>query len=315
MEKILICGKDVEASLTRSGVALTMGGEPTFVPESPAGAEWQTAALGPTKLGYARRLARKLIERSFPGAVVIETSGKHYPGEPLPRWTLLIQRLADGTPLWRNPTLLRANTDHGGHRPAVAKKLIQALARKLSLAAPRVLPLAESAHPQITVGYVLPLDQSGDAAWITDDWRPTFGATPLTLFPGESPAGLRLPLAQLGENNLRRALTIEARDGILIIFVPPLLLPAYARLLTAIEDTLAALKIGDIVLSGYAPPADPELPTIGLASDPGVLEINVSPCATWAEYDLQLEQLYGAAHAVGLCARKLQYNGLSLIHI
>src|SRR5205085_3562341 len=81
------------------------------------------------------------------------------------------------------------------------------------------------------------------------------------------------------------------------------------ELLAAIEATLVKLKLRDITLAGYAPPPDPALPTIGLASDPGVLEINVSPCAIWAEYDEQLAQLYAAAAAVGLCARKLQFNG------
>src|SRR5882724_6034575 len=90
-KEILACGQSVEASLARGKVQLTMGGEPTFVPVSPSGAEWQTAALGPTKLAYARKLARELVRSAFPGAVVLETSGKLFPGEPLPRWTLLIQ--------------------------------------------------------------------------------------------------------------------------------------------------------------------------------------------------------------------------------
>jgi uncharacterized protein (DUF2126 family) len=131
----------------------------------------------------------------------------------------------------------------------------------------------------------------------------------LRLLAGESLAGLRLPLGDLGEDNLHRALTAEARDGVLTIFVPPLLAADYVALLAAIEGTLERLDLGDVVLAGYAPPPDPALPTVGLASDPGVLEINVSPCATWVEYDAQLEQLYVAAHAVGLCARKLQFNG------
>src|SRR5258706_2537899 len=107
-KEILACGQAVESSLQRSSVILTMGGEPTFVPVSPSGAEWQTAALGRTKLAYARKLARELVRSAFPGAVVLETSGKHYPGEPLPRWTLLIQRRADGKPLWRDIKRLRA---------------------------------------------------------------------------------------------------------------------------------------------------------------------------------------------------------------
>ena len=84
-QRILACGSAVEAVLGKAGVALSMGGEPTFVPVSPQGPEWQTAALGPTKLVYARRFAHELIRTNFPGAILLETSGKHYPGEPLPR--------------------------------------------------------------------------------------------------------------------------------------------------------------------------------------------------------------------------------------
>lgn len=299
------CGDTVEASLARSGVLLTMGGEPTFVPVSPSGAEWQTAAIGPTKLACARRLAREIVRTAFPGAVILETSGKHYPGEPLPRWALLIQRRADGTPLWRDRTRLRADTEPGTHTVAHAKKFLARLATSLALDPACALPLSS---PDGITGFVLPLDHNG-TAWLSDDWSAAFGAEPLPLYAGESPAGLRLPLDQLTERNLRRALTAEIRAGSLTLFIPPLLTDAYCALLRKIEDTLAALRLRDAVLSGYAPPPDPALPTIGLASDPGVLEINVAPCATWADYDTQLAQLYAAAHATGLCARKLQFNG------
>ena len=316
-KKILACGDAVEASLQRSGVLISMGGEPTFVPVAPDGAEWQTAALGPTKLAYARRFAHELIRTTFPGAVILETSGKHFPGEPLPRWTLLVQRRADGQPIWSDPSRLRTDTEPGAHTVAEAKALLAALARSLSVDPAFVLPLAETATPEAVVGYVLPLDQPV-GPWISDDWSAAFAdpaspasrpSPPIPLFPGESPAGLRLPLAKLGEKNLRRALTVEIRTGTLTIFVPPLLLASYLALVMHIEATLAALKLGDIVLAGYAPPPHPALPTIGLASDPGVLEINVSPCGTWADYDRQLAQLYAAATACGLCARKLQLNG------
>jgi uncharacterized protein (DUF2126 family) len=80
-------------------------------------------------------------------------------------------------------------------------------------------------------------------------------------------------------------------------------------LLQKIEAAFVALQLTGVVLAGYAPPPEAALPTVGLASDPGVLEINVSPCATWADYDHQLAQLFAAAAAGGLCARKLQYNG------
>ncbi len=307
-KSIRACGDAVEASLARSGVVLTMGGEPTFVPTSPSGDEWHTAALGPTKLGYARRFARELIRAAYPGAVMLETSAKHYPGEPLPRWALLIQWLADGKALWRDATLLRADTEPGAHTVDTAKKFVATLARELAVKPAFPLPFAEAAAPAVPTGFVLPLDHE-DGKWVSDNWADAFAGKPVPLFPGEGPAGLRLPLGSLGETNRRRALTAELRAGTLTLFVPPLLLAAYAELLTAIEDTLVALKIGKIVLAGYAPPPDPALPTIGLASDPGVLEVNVAPCATWANYDRQLQQLYAAAAATGLCARKVQLNG------
>jgi uncharacterized protein (DUF2126 family) len=314
--RLAACGAAVEASLARHDVRLTMGGEPTFVPVHPAGAEWQTAALGPTKLAYARRLARELVRTAVPGAVVLETSAKHYPGEPLPRWALLIQHLASGEPLWRDVTRLRADTAPGSLKLPAAKKFVAALTRALALPPGRALPFAETAA---ITGYVLPLDHdAATGAWRTDDWAATFRAPDakpknpdpiIPLFPGESAAGLRLPLDRLGADRLRRALTAEIRDGTLIVFIPPLLLPAYVALLAVIERTLEKLALKDIVLAGYAPPPDPALPTVGLASDPGVLEINLAPCATWADYAAQLDRLYTAAASVGLCARKLQFNG------
>jgi uncharacterized protein (DUF2126 family) len=307
-QDITDCGAAVEASLARTGILLTMGGEPTFVPLNPEGAEWRTAALGPTKLTYARRFAHALLERSHPGAVILETAGKHYPGEPLPRWALLVQWLADGTPLWRDSTLLLQETPVKSAALGDTKQLGEALAGALGVEPECLRPLAERASPSVTTGTVLPLDHV-NGRWISDNWSKTLGEGPIGLLPGESAAGLRLPLGELGGSHLQRALTIEVRHGALTIFVPPLLLPGYVALLAAIESTLVSLKLRDVVLAGYAPPPDPAMPTIGLASDPGVLEINLQPCANWSEYNTQLDEIYSAATHAGLCARKLQLNG------
>lgn len=309
----------VESSLQKSGVVLTMGGEPTFVPLRPEGAEWNTAALGPTKLGFARLFAQALIARSHPGALILETSGKHYPGEPLPRWALLVQWLpattdtngASSRPLWRDPTRLKRDGTPGSHTLAQAEKLIAALQHALGLAAHAALPLCETDSPETATGWVFPLDH--DAAtglWRTDDWASELGSAPVALLPGDSLAGLRLPLADLSEPRLRRALTIELREGSITVFIPPLLHEGYVSLARAIEDSLEKLDLKNIVLAGYAPPYDAaKLPTIGFASDPGVIEVNLEPCADWSAYDVQMHRLYAAAADVGLCARKFQFNG------
>lgn len=302
------CGVKVEASLGRTGMVLTMGGEPTFVPLNPKGGEWATEALGPTKLGYARQLAHQLIADSFPGSVVLETSGKLFPGEVLPRWTLLLQRRADGRPVWKDPKLLRRDQSSGRHRMTQVHKVIQALAKRLGLDAKFICPLHSKDNAKKAVGYVLPIDFE-EGAWISDDWRGEFDKGTVPLIPGDGYVGLRLPLGELAEKRLRRAITVELREGCVTLFIPPLMTEAYLELLTKIESVLATARLQGCILAGYAPPADPDLPTLGFASDPGVLEINLTPCSNWEEYDRQLRLLYRAADRVGLTARKFQYNG------
>ena len=305
---IRACGETVEASFAKSGVLLTMGGEPTFIPHDPQGPEWNTAALGPTKLDYARRFARQLIETAYPGALILETSGKHYPGEPLPRWAILVQWRADGQPLWNDIHRLRGDTAQGRHTLKHAHAVITALAKKLSVSTAGILPTHDTASPDANAGYVLPLDHEG-STWISDNWSPALKQDSAALFPGDSLIGLRLPLGSLGEKNLRRALTVEVKNGAVTLFIPPLLLEAYIELIAALESVLVSLKLKDVVLAGYAPPLDPRLPTIGFASDPGVIEVNLAICENWAAYDHQLNHLYTAAAQVGLTARKLQLNG------
>ncbi len=302
------CGDVVEASFAKSGVLFTMGGEPTFIPHDPQGPEWNTAALGPTKLGYARRFARQLIQTAYPGAVILETSGKHYPGEPLPRWALLVQWRADGQPLWSDVNRLRGDTEEGKHTNKHALAVITALAKKLSVPVAGLLPAHDAATPDAVAGYVLPLDHNG-SAWVSDEWTAALKTDSAVLFPGDSLIGLRLPLASLTDKNLRRAITVEVKAGAVTIFIPPLTLDAYLELIAAIESVFTSLKLKDAVLAGYAPPLDPRLPTIGFASDPGVIEINLAICENWTAYDRQLESIYAAADAVGMTARKLQLNG------
>src|SRR5258708_4330457 len=304
----------VEESLKKSGLLLTMGGEPTFVPLKPEGSEWATTAHGPTKLDYARRFACQLIEEFYPGATLLMTYGKQYPGEPLPRWALLIQWLKEGSAAWKNSKLIRKDTQMGSHTLADAEKFISAFAQKIGISSNHIYYGLEQAETQSLSGLVLPLDNI-DGAWIGDDWtaavelEKTADKKCLSLFPGDSLIGLRLPLHKLAENTRRRAFTAEIREGTLTLFIPPLALDSYVQLLPLIETTLEQTHLKDIVLSGYAPPADPRLSVIGLASDPGVIEINLAVCNTWAEYDTQIHNLYPAAKKVGLCARKLQFNG------
>ena len=127
-------GQLADTKLAAQGLVLTQGGEPTFVPIDTRAPEWNTAALGPEKLLYARRLARELASTQFEGGVILQSFGKQYPGEPLPRWQISVFRSRSGQPLWNDPGRLRLDQ---AEVPACAsdapERFISELARSLKV--------------------------------------------------------------------------------------------------------------------------------------------------------------------------------------
>ena len=79
------------------------------------------------------------------------------------------------------------------------------------------------------------------------------------------------------------ALCMELREGRLYVFMPPLSrLANYAALLAAVEQTAAELGI-PVLIEGYEPPAAPQLNSLKVTPDPGVIEVNIHPAASWEE--------------------------------
>jgi uncharacterized protein (DUF2126 family)/transglutaminase-like putative cysteine protease len=108
---------------------------------------------------------------------------------------------------------------------------------------------------------------------------------------------------------VRTALAVEARDGILHVFYPPLYAAEdWLELTAAIEDT--AQEFGKkVFLEGYQPPEDPRLLSFSVTPDPGVIETNIHPAKSWAEIVERSEQLYGVAREVGLATEKFMLDG------
>ncbi|MCV7152374.1 transglutaminase family protein [Mycolicibacterium pyrenivorans] len=199
-------------------------------------------------------------------------------------------------------------------------------------------PVAEPA------AYVLPLHRRDDGSgWASADWKLRRGR--IVLLDGDSPAGLRLPLNSISwepprpafdadptasrpglgsggaatddpdavveeaESMPTTALVGEIRDGFLHVFIPPTEeLEDFVDLIQRIET--AAAKIGcALVVEGYGPPADPRLRSMSVTPDPGVIEVNVAPAASFAEQREQLETLYAQARLARLSTEAFDVDG------
>ncbi len=351
-EHIHSLGQAADAVFERSGIILTQGGEPTFVPQDNQAAEWNTAALGPEKIRFGRALVRSLAEKAFPGSLIMQTVGKHYPGEPLPRWSLGVYYYKNGQPLWSglgrfklDESRVTAKTD-----PALPESLARQIARSLGLDEKMAQPAFEDVEGQMyflkmkgekvplpffdrskktfvipeleksasalkwdamcePAAWVLPLDFEA-GKWRSQKWDFDYSGG-IVMVPGDSPAGLRLPLVKLPQEAVRTALVVEYnRDGDLCIFLPPVkTLSAFLDLTAAVNAATTALKCPPFIFQGYPPPSSGEIERVTVIPDPGVLEINIPPARSWDELDRFSKLLFHCAEQAGLQSYKYQFSG------
>jgi uncharacterized protein (DUF2126 family) len=91
--------------------------------------------------------------------------------------------------------------------------------------------------------------------------------------------------------------------------MPPVpTLEGYLELVAAVEATAAAESL-PLLLEGYAPPSDPRLRSFLITPDPGVIEVNVEPSASWPELVTQTTTLYEEAQAARLMSEKFMVDG------
>jgi uncharacterized protein (DUF2126 family) len=105
------------------------------------------------------------------------------------------------------------------------------------------------------------------------------------------------------------ALCVQARDGRLHVFVPPMThLEHYLDLVTSLEATAERLDT-PIVIEGYDPPRDWRLERLLVTPDPGVIEVNIHPAASWDELVENTQVLYEEAHLARLGTEKFMLDG------
>lgn len=295
-----------ERILARHRVRLTLGGEPTYVPERPEGSEWNVTALGPTKLRYAYALADALIAGELPQAVPFYTPGKRYPGEVNPRWAVTLVWNRDGAPLVPSLSGKPAPAARMTPKPLndFRGRLLDALKLKRGW-----LHGIDPFDAKRWI-WVLPVDQTDAGRFISADWR--LGPE-IELLRSEGPAGLRLPLNSVRAKVSRRALTVELRDGFVEIFLPPLLQPGFLACLDACIAAANQCGAGPLRFGGYPPSDEAESwVKLGIAADPGVLEINLPPCHSWTEYRRWMACLEKTTEAAGLRSYKTLASGQTI---
>jgi uncharacterized protein (DUF2126 family) len=108
---------------------------------------------------------------------------------------------------------------------------------------------------------------------------------------------------------VRTALSIEPRDGVICVFMPPVeKLEDYLELIAAIE--LAAKTTGSTVhIEGYPPPQDPRLNMVRVTPDPAVIEVNIHPATSWRQAVETTTILYEEARQCRLGTDKYMLDG------
>ncbi|WP_103171484.1 DUF2126 domain-containing protein [Paracoccus sp. SY] len=179
------------------------------------------------------------------------------------------------------------------------------------------LPLSSLPHlPASVYPYINPTDPTVERAPLAEpgEIAPDRKSQPMASFVANQPIqdvvqqvpGVGVPELQ---GMVRTALSVEPKNGRLCVFMPPVAtLEEYLDLLRAVEAAALRLDLR-VHVEGYAPPQDPRLNMIRVAPDPGVIEVNIHPAASWDDCVAITQGVYEDARQSRLGAEKFMIDG------
>ncbi|MDI3315132.1 MAG: transglutaminase family protein [Mycobacterium sp.] len=299
-------------------------GQPLWINDALLADPWRDEAAAPAAKTVDGEAAYRVLSRIAEGLGLPLSQVRPAYEDPLSRLAAKV-RMPSGEPVESGDDLApETGRDGAAGRAALLKRLDE------SVTAP--------------AAFVLPLHRRDDRiGWASADWRLRRGR--IVLLEGDSPAGLRLPLDSISWRPPRvspdvdpltvgstlsveprpavsvpavvvdpdtappTAMVAEVRGGLLHVFMPPTeALEHFVDLVSRVE--VAAAKVGcPVVVEGYGPPPDPRLKSTTITPDPGVIEVNIAPTATFAEQSQQLETLYGQARLARLSTESFDVDG------
>ncbi|MBZ5857534.1 transglutaminase family protein [Flavihumibacter profundi] len=108
---------------------------------------------------------------------------------------------------------------------------------------------------------------------------------------------------------IKTALCVEAREGVIYIFLPPMeYLEHYLDMVASIEATALKLNM-PVRIEGYEPPRDNRMERLVVSPDPGVIEVNIHPAKSWKELLQNTNTLYEQAYLSRLGTEKFMVDG------
>jgi uncharacterized protein (DUF2126 family)/transglutaminase-like putative cysteine protease len=135
------------------------------------------------------------------------------------------------------------------------------------------------------------------------------GAMRGNAIPVDAGAAAARPAVAKPADIVRTSMCTQERDGVLHVFMPPTrCLDDYLEIVAAVESCAKSLR-QPVVIEGYEPPADPRLANFKVTPDPGVIEVNVQPSASWDELVELTTHLHQTAHGLRLRSEKFMIDG------